>query len=151
MRAQAAHIAAGIPKVANREGALREAWLKPINEVAHRRALEYYLRLNAKWSADAKVAECFFLPERLVHVRLAKAHHFYITISFREEPHGATVLQLDSGIRLNTAMPCGLKAEHLKRTRRCTAFSLCNGSGSLIIRCGRTHPLRLMLCQPKAR
>ncbi|CCD20356.1 retrotransposon hot spot protein, putative [Trypanosoma vivax Y486] len=48
VQAQAAHIVAGIPKAANREDALREARLKPINEVAHRRALENYLRLKAK-------------------------------------------------------------------------------------------------------
>ncbi|KAH8612743.1 hypothetical protein ERJ75_000855300 [Trypanosoma vivax] len=34
--ASAAHIVAGIPKAANREDALREARLKPINEVADR-------------------------------------------------------------------------------------------------------------------
>ncbi|KAH8608554.1 hypothetical protein ERJ75_001297000 [Trypanosoma vivax] len=39
VQAQAAHIAAGIPKAANREDALREARLKPINEAVHRRAL----------------------------------------------------------------------------------------------------------------
>ncbi|KAH8616026.1 hypothetical protein ERJ75_000516900 [Trypanosoma vivax] len=48
-QAQAAHIVAGIPKPTNRKDALREARLRPINEVAHRTVLEYYLRLKAKW------------------------------------------------------------------------------------------------------
>ncbi|KAH8612225.1 hypothetical protein ERJ75_000911600 [Trypanosoma vivax] len=43
VRAQAARAAAGIPKNANREDALREARLKPINEAVRRRALEYYI------------------------------------------------------------------------------------------------------------
>ncbi|KAH8605670.1 hypothetical protein ERJ75_000120700 [Trypanosoma vivax] len=48
VQAQAAHMVAGISKAANRDDALREARLKPINESAHRRALEHYLRLKAK-------------------------------------------------------------------------------------------------------
>ncbi|KAH8604754.1 hypothetical protein ERJ75_001686000 [Trypanosoma vivax] len=43
VRAQAARAAAGIPKAANREDALREARLKPIKEAVRRRALEHYL------------------------------------------------------------------------------------------------------------
>ncbi|KAH8609784.1 putative Reverse transcriptase (RNA dependent DNA polymerase) [Trypanosoma vivax] len=43
VQAQAAHMVAGNPKAANREGGLREARLKPINEVARRRALDHYL------------------------------------------------------------------------------------------------------------
>ncbi|KAH8606506.1 hypothetical protein ERJ75_001507900 [Trypanosoma vivax] len=39
VRAQAARAAAGIPKAANREDALREARLKPINEAVRRRTL----------------------------------------------------------------------------------------------------------------
>ncbi|KAH8616858.1 putative Reverse transcriptase (RNA dependent DNA polymerase) [Trypanosoma vivax] len=71
--AQAARIVAGIPKAANREDPLREARLKPINEVARRRALEHYPRLKAKGPAHAKVADSIFPPEHPIHVRLAKA------------------------------------------------------------------------------
>ncbi|KAH8620333.1 hypothetical protein ERJ75_000087700 [Trypanosoma vivax] len=63
VQTQAAHIVAGIPKAANRGDALREAGLKPINEVAHRRALEYYLRLKAKGPAHAKKGDSIFPPE----------------------------------------------------------------------------------------
>ncbi|KAG8339135.1 reverse transcriptase (RNA-dependent DNA polymerase) [Trypanosoma vivax] len=78
--AQAANIVAGIPKAAKREDTLREARLKPINEVAHRRALEYYLRLKAKGPAHAKVADSIFPPEHPIHVRLAKAQRLCSTI-----------------------------------------------------------------------
>ncbi|CCD18511.1 hypothetical protein, conserved in T. vivax, partial [Trypanosoma vivax Y486] len=92
VQAQAAHIVAGIPKAANRKDALRKARLKPANEVPHRRALEYYLRLKAKGPAHAKVADSIFPPERPIHVRLAKVQHLYSTIDSPEKPHDATVL-----------------------------------------------------------
>ncbi|KAH8619883.1 hypothetical protein ERJ75_000127900 [Trypanosoma vivax] len=44
VRAQAANIAACIPKAANREDALLEALLKPIHSVANRRAFEYHFQ-----------------------------------------------------------------------------------------------------------
>ncbi|KAH8603226.1 hypothetical protein ERJ75_001842600 [Trypanosoma vivax] len=92
VQAQAAHIVAGTPKAANREDALREARLKPINEVAHRRALEYYLRLKAKGPVHAKVADSIFPPEHPIHVRLAKVQHLYSIIDSPEKPHEATAL-----------------------------------------------------------
>ncbi|KAG8341484.1 hypothetical protein TRVL_07688 [Trypanosoma vivax] len=64
VQARAAHIVAGIPKAANREDALREALLKLINEVAHHRALEYFLRLKAKGPAHTKVADSIFPPNQ---------------------------------------------------------------------------------------
>ncbi|KAH8610641.1 hypothetical protein ERJ75_001081400 [Trypanosoma vivax] len=85
VQTQAAHIVAGIPKAANREDALREARLKPINEVAHRRALEYYLRLKAKGPVHAKVADSIFPPEHPIHVRLAKVQHLYSVIDSPEK------------------------------------------------------------------
>ncbi|CCD21057.1 hypothetical protein ERJ75_000939600 [Trypanosoma vivax] len=129
VQAQAAHIVAGIPKAADREDALREARLKPINEVAHRRALEYYLRLKAKGPMHAKVADSIFPPERPIHVRLAKAQHFYSTIEGLEKPHDAKVLQLLRRIRFNTTTPGGLKAdapekgEKMHTMRRVQRFS----------------------------
>ncbi|KAH8603209.1 hypothetical protein ERJ75_001846100 [Trypanosoma vivax] len=81
VQAQAAHILAGNPKAANWEDALREARLKPTNEVAHRRALEHCLQLKAKGPVHAKVADSIFPPEHPIHVRLAKAQHLCRTIN----------------------------------------------------------------------
>ncbi|KAH8604595.1 putative Reverse transcriptase (RNA dependent DNA polymerase) [Trypanosoma vivax] len=77
---QKPHIVAATPNAANLEDALREARLKPINEVAHRRALEYYLRLKAKGPVHAKVADRITPPEHPVQVRLAKVQHLYSII-----------------------------------------------------------------------
>ncbi|KAG8339260.1 hypothetical protein TRVL_09910 [Trypanosoma vivax] len=85
VHAQAAHIVAGVPKVANREDALREGRLRPINEVTHRRVLEYYRRLKAKGPAHAKVADSIFPPEHPIHVRLAKVQHLHSTIGRPEK------------------------------------------------------------------
>ncbi|KAH8605646.1 hypothetical protein ERJ75_001605500 [Trypanosoma vivax] len=129
VQAQAAHIVAGIPKAADREDALREARLKPINEVAHRRALEYYLRLKAKGPVHAKVADNIFPPERPIHVRLAKAQYFYSTIEGLEKPHDATVLQWARRVHFNITTPGGLKAdapekgEKMHTMRRVQRFS----------------------------
>ncbi|KAG8344892.1 hypothetical protein TRVL_04283 [Trypanosoma vivax] len=111
VRAQAAHMVAGIPKAANREDALREARLKPINGVAHRRALERYLRLKAKGLVHAKVAESIFPHERAIRVRLSTAQRLCGTIDGPEKPHDATVLQLARRAHFNTTAPGGLKAE----------------------------------------
>ncbi|KAH8609944.1 hypothetical protein ERJ75_001152900 [Trypanosoma vivax] len=48
VRAQAARVAAGIPKAFDREDALCEARLKPVSGVPHRRALEYCLQLKVE-------------------------------------------------------------------------------------------------------
>nr|CCC90773.1 unnamed protein product [Trypanosoma congolense IL3000] len=69
VQAQAAHIVSGIPKASNRNDALCEARLKPMNEVAHRRALEYHLRLKAKESTQEKLAKSIFPPEHPIFVR----------------------------------------------------------------------------------
>ncbi|CCD20584.1 hypothetical protein, conserved, partial [Trypanosoma vivax Y486] len=110
VQAQAAHIVAGIPKAANREDALREARLKPPNEVAHRRALEYYLQLKAKGPVHAKVADSIFPPEPPIHVRLAKVQRLYSTIDSPEKPHEATALQWARCVHFNATMPGALKA-----------------------------------------
>ncbi|KAG8340463.1 hypothetical protein TRVL_08707 [Trypanosoma vivax] len=111
VQAQAAHIVTGIPRAANREDALREARLKPINEVAHRKALEYDLRLNAKGPAHTKVGDSIFPPEHPIHVRLARAQHLCSTIDSPEKPHDAKVLQLARRVHFNTTTPGGLKAD----------------------------------------
>ncbi|KAG8340174.1 hypothetical protein TRVL_09000 [Trypanosoma vivax] len=111
VQAQAAHIVAGIPKAANRDDALREARLKTVNEVAHLRALEYYLRLKAKGSVHAKVVDSIFPHEDPIHPRLAKAQHLYSIVDNPQKPHDATVLQLDRRVHFNTTTPGGLKAD----------------------------------------
>ncbi|KAH8611667.1 hypothetical protein ERJ75_000935200 [Trypanosoma vivax] len=118
VQAQAAHIVAGIPKAANREDALREARLKPINEVAHRRALEYYLRLKVKGPVHAKVGDSIFPPEHPIHVRLAKVQHLCSIIDSLEKPHDAKVLQLLRRIRFNIATPGGLKADAPEKDKK---------------------------------
>ncbi|KAG8341228.1 hypothetical protein TRVL_07941 [Trypanosoma vivax] len=82
--ARASHIVEAIPKLANREDALRVARPKAINEVAHRRAMEYFLRLKAKGPEHAKVLDSIFRPERPIHIRLAKVQHLHSTIDKRE-------------------------------------------------------------------
>ncbi|KAH8606531.1 hypothetical protein ERJ75_001504500 [Trypanosoma vivax] len=111
VRAQAARVAAGIPKNANREDALREARLKPINEAVRRRALEHYLRLKAKGPTHAKVADSIFPPEHPIRVKFVKAQRLCSTIGGTEKPHDATALQLAMRVRFNTATPGGLKAD----------------------------------------
>ncbi|KAH8612619.1 hypothetical protein ERJ75_000881400 [Trypanosoma vivax] len=118
VRAQAAHVAAGISKAANRVDALREARLKPINEVAHRRALEYYLQLKAKGPVHAKVPDSIFPPEHPIHVRRAKVHQLYSIIDRPEKPHDATVLQWARRIHFNIATPGGLKADAPEKDKK---------------------------------
>ncbi|CCD15256.1 unnamed protein product [Trypanosoma congolense IL3000] len=117
VQAQAAHIVAGIPKAANRDDAMCEARLKPINEVAHRRALEYYLRLKAKESTQEKIAESIFLPEHPIHVRLAKVKHLY-SIDGTGKQHDATVLKLARRVHFNTTTPGGLKADAPEKDKK---------------------------------
>ncbi|KAH8618718.1 hypothetical protein ERJ75_000253400 [Trypanosoma vivax] len=93
VQAPTAHIVAGMPKAANREDALREVRLKPINEMAHRRALEYYLRLKAKGPAHAKVVDSIFPPEQSIHVGPATAQHLCSTIGGTEKPHDTTAFR----------------------------------------------------------
>ncbi|KAH8604300.1 hypothetical protein ERJ75_001734400 [Trypanosoma vivax] len=90
VQAQAEHVVAVVPDAANREDALCEALLKATNEVGHRKALEYYLRLKAKGPAHAKVADSIFPPVRPIHVRLAKAQNLASTDDDPEKPHDAT-------------------------------------------------------------
>ncbi|CCD20312.1 putative Reverse transcriptase (RNA dependent DNA polymerase) [Trypanosoma vivax] len=111
VQVQAAHIVAGIPKAVNRAFALREARQKPINEVAHRRALEYYLRLKAKGPVHAKVADSIFPPEHPIHVRLAKVQHLHSIIDGREKQHEAKVLQWARRVHFNTTTHGELKAD----------------------------------------
>ncbi|KAH8616305.1 hypothetical protein ERJ75_000492300 [Trypanosoma vivax] len=118
VQTQAAHIVAGIPKAANREDALREARLKPINEVAHRRALEYYLRLKAKGPVHAKVADSIFPPEHPIHVRLVKVQHLYSIIDKPEKPHDATVLQWARRVHFNITTSGGLKADAPEKDKK---------------------------------
>ncbi|KAH8616480.1 hypothetical protein ERJ75_000474900 [Trypanosoma vivax] len=76
VKAQAAHIVAGIPKAANREDALREARLKPINEVTRRRALEYNMRIKVKGPTHAKVADSPSVsPDRHTEVTIMERGH----------------------------------------------------------------------------
>ncbi|KAH8604939.1 putative Reverse transcriptase (RNA dependent DNA polymerase) [Trypanosoma vivax] len=118
VQVQAPHIVAGIPKAADREDALREAQLKPINEAAHRRVLEYYLRLKAKGPAHAKVADSIFLPEHPIHVRLAKAKHLHSIVGSPEKPHDAKVLQWARRVYLNTTTLGGLKADGPEKDKK---------------------------------
>ncbi|KAH8619514.1 hypothetical protein ERJ75_000163500 [Trypanosoma vivax] len=111
VQAQAAHIVASILEAENREDALREARLKPANEVAHRRALEYFLRLKAKGPAHAKVAESIFPHVRPNHIGLATVQDLYGTINGPEKPHDATALQLARRVHFNATAPGGLKAD----------------------------------------
>ncbi|CCD20135.1 hypothetical protein, conserved, partial [Trypanosoma vivax Y486] len=118
VQAQAAHIVAGIPKAANREDALRKARLKPINEVAHRTALEYYLRLKAKGPVHAKVAQSIFPPEHPIHVRFAKVQHLYSTIDGPEKQHDATALQWNRRVHFNATTPGCLKADTPEKDKK---------------------------------
>ncbi|KAH8606092.1 hypothetical protein ERJ75_001550400 [Trypanosoma vivax] len=135
VRAQAAHVAAGIPKAANREDALREARLKPINEAVHRRALEHYLCLKAKGPTHAKVADSIFPPEHPIHVRLAKAQRLCSTIGGTEKPHDAMALQLAMRVHFTPPRRAASRQTRQTRTRRRTPLGVCGGSGSLTIRC----------------
>ncbi|KAG8341347.1 hypothetical protein ERJ75_000665800 [Trypanosoma vivax] len=110
VQGQKAQIVAGIPKAANRAVALREARLKPINEVARRRALEYYLRLKVKEAMHAMVVETIFPPEHPIHIRLAKVHRLNTIIDRATEPDNEKVLQLARRVHLNITAPGGLKA-----------------------------------------
>ncbi|CCD18540.1 hypothetical protein, conserved (fragment), partial [Trypanosoma vivax Y486] len=118
VQAQAAHIVAAIPKAANREDALREARLKPINGVAHLRAVEYYLRLKAKGPSHANVADSIFPPEHPIHIRLAKAKHLHSTIGGPEKRHDAKVLQLARPVHFNITAPGGLKADAPEKDKK---------------------------------
>ncbi|CCD19529.1 hypothetical protein, conserved in T.vivax [Trypanosoma vivax Y486] len=118
VRVQPEHIVAGIPKAANREDALREARLKPINGVAHRRAFEYYRRLKAKGPVRAKVADSIFQPEHPIHVRLAKAQRLCSTIDSPEKRHDAKVLQWARRVHFNTTTPGGLKRDAPEKDKK---------------------------------
>ncbi|CCD21512.1 hypothetical protein, conserved in T. vivax, partial [Trypanosoma vivax Y486] len=118
VQTHAAHIVACIPKAANRADAMREARLKPINEVAHRRALEYYLCLKAKGPVHAQVAESIFPPEQPIHVRLEKVQNLCSTIDSPEKPHDATVLQWARRVHFNITTPAGLKADAPEKDKK---------------------------------
>ncbi|KAG8339489.1 hypothetical protein TRVL_09686 [Trypanosoma vivax] len=118
VQAQAAHIVAGVPKAANREDALREARLKTVSGVPHRRALEYYLRLKAKGPVHTKVVDSIFPPEHPIHVRLAKVQHLYSTIGSPEKPHDAKVLQWVRRVHFNITTPAGLKADAPEKDKK---------------------------------
>ncbi|KAH8608905.1 hypothetical protein ERJ75_001264300 [Trypanosoma vivax] len=126
VQAHAAHIVAGIPKAANREDALREARLKPINEVTHWRVLEYYLRLKAKGPVHAKVADSIFPPEHPIHVRLARVQHLCSTIG---GPKKHTMQRRCRGLGVPTSTPrrVASRRKHKRRTRRCTPCGACSG------------------------
>ncbi|CCD20346.1 reverse transcriptase (RNA-dependent DNA polymerase) [Trypanosoma vivax Y486] len=137
---QAPHIVAGIPKAADREDALREARLKSINEVAHRRALEYHLRMKAKGLVHTKVADSIFPPEHPIHVRLAKVQHL---CSIIDSPKNHTTRRCCTwpGVFTSTSpRRAASRRTHQRRTKRCTLCSACSGSVILAIRCGRTGP-----------
>ncbi|KAH8603388.1 hypothetical protein ERJ75_001813700 [Trypanosoma vivax] len=110
VQAQAAHIVAGITKAANREDALHEARFKPVNEAAHRRALEHCLQLEVEGPVHAKVAESIFPQERTIRFGLVKAQHLYSAIGGPGKQSDATLLQLARRIRFDTT-PGGLKAD----------------------------------------
>ncbi|KAH8616768.1 putative Reverse transcriptase (RNA dependent DNA polymerase) [Trypanosoma vivax] len=118
VQAQAAHIVAGIAKVANREGAPREARLRPINEVEHRRALEYCLRLKVKGPAHAKMADSIFPPDHPIHVRLKTVRHLYGTVDGTEKPHDAKRLQWARRVHFNITTPGGLKADESEKNKK---------------------------------
>ncbi|KAG8340872.1 hypothetical protein ERJ75_001592100 [Trypanosoma vivax] len=109
---------AGISKAPNREDALREARLKSINKMAHRRALEHFLRLKAKGPVHARVGDSIFPPEHPIHVRLAKVQHLYSIIGSPEKQHDATALQLARRVNFNTATPGGLKADAPEKDKK---------------------------------
>ncbi|CCD20012.1 retrotransposon hot spot protein (RHS), putative, (fragment), partial [Trypanosoma vivax Y486] len=143
-QAQAAHMVAGIPTAANREDALREARLKPINEVANRRALDHCLRLKTNGLVHAKVADSVFPPEHPIHVRLAKAQRSCSTCAASLTARKTlTTRRCCSwpGAPISTP-PCRVASRQTRqrRTRRCTPCGGCGGSGTLTIRCGRTGP-----------
>ncbi|CCD12245.1 unnamed protein product [Trypanosoma congolense IL3000] len=118
VQAQAAHLVAGIPKAANRDDAMREARLKPMNEVAHRRALEYCQRLKAKGAVHAKISESIFPPEHPINVRLAKVKHLYSTIDGTGKKHDATVLKLFGRVTFNTTTPGAVKADPPEKDKK---------------------------------
>ncbi|KAH8612905.1 hypothetical protein ERJ75_000847500 [Trypanosoma vivax] len=118
VQTQAAHIVAGIPKAANREDALREARLRPVNAVAHRRASEYYLRLKGKGPVHAKVAGSVFPLEHPIHGRLAKAQHLYSTIDSPEKDQEAAMLRLARRVHFNSTTASGLKAGAPEKDRQ---------------------------------
>ncbi|CCD19321.1 reverse transcriptase (RNA-dependent DNA polymerase) [Trypanosoma vivax Y486] len=118
VQAQAAHIVPTIPKGASREDALREAQLKPINEVAHRRVLEYYLRLKAKGPVHPEVADSIFPPEHPIHVRLAKVQRLYSIDDGPEKPHDARVLEWARRVHFNTTTPGVLKADAPEKDKK---------------------------------
>ncbi|KAG8344806.1 reverse transcriptase (RNA-dependent DNA polymerase) [Trypanosoma vivax] len=118
VQAQAEHSLAGAPKAANREDALCEARLKPINEVAHRRALEYYPRLKAKGPAHAKVADSIFPSEHPIYIRLANVQHLYSIIDSTEKPHDAKVLQWARRVHFNATALGSLKADAPEKDKK---------------------------------
>ncbi|KAH8609116.1 putative Reverse transcriptase (RNA dependent DNA polymerase) [Trypanosoma vivax] len=142
VQTQAAHIVAAIPKAANREDGSLEARLKPISEVAHRRALEYYLGLKDKGLVHTKVADSIFPPEHPIHVRLAKVQHLYSIIDSPKKPHDATVLERTRRVHFNITTPGGLKADvpkkdkkvhTMRRVQRCRVFGYQVWAGGSVV------------------
>ncbi|CCD18575.1 hypothetical protein, conserved [Trypanosoma vivax Y486] len=117
VQAQAAHIVAGIPKAFERKDALREARLKTVSGVPHRRVLEYYLRLKAKGPVHTEGTSSIFPPERPIYVRRAMVQHSFSTIDSPERPHNATASQLARRVHFNTTTPGGLKADAPKEAQ----------------------------------
>ncbi|KAG8339175.1 hypothetical protein TRVL_09997 [Trypanosoma vivax] len=117
VQTQAGHILAGVPKAFDREHALREARLKPINEVPHRRVLHHCLRLKAKGPVHTEGTSSIFPPERPIYVRLAMVQHSFGNVDGPERPHNATVSQLARRVHFNIATPGVLKANAPKEAQ----------------------------------
>ncbi|KAH8606646.1 hypothetical protein ERJ75_001492400 [Trypanosoma vivax] len=119
VQAQAAHIVPTIPKGASREDALREAQLKPINEVAHRRVLEYYLRLKAKGPVHPEVATASSRPSTQSTSGLRRCSACTASMM---APKNHTTRGCWSGPGVFTSTPphrCS-QGDAPERTRRCT-------------------------------
>ncbi|KAH8620153.1 hypothetical protein ERJ75_000092300 [Trypanosoma vivax] len=86
--------------------------------MAHRRALEYYLRLKAKGPAHAKVKDSIFPPEHPIYVRLARVQHLYSTIGGMEKRRDGTALRVARRVHFNTATPGGLKVDTPEKDKK---------------------------------
>ncbi|KAH8617545.1 putative Reverse transcriptase (RNA dependent DNA polymerase) [Trypanosoma vivax] len=137
VQAQAAHIVAGIPKAANREDALREARLRPINEVAHRRALEYFLRLKAEGQCTGRCRTAFSRPNTQFTSGLRRSTTCTAPLIVRKH-HATRRCCSWPGVFTSTSPRwAASRLTHLRRTRRCTPCGACTGSAILTIGCGR--------------
>ncbi|KAH8605668.1 putative Reverse transcriptase (RNA dependent DNA polymerase) [Trypanosoma vivax] len=134
VKAQAAHMVAGIPKAANRDDALREARLKPINEPVHRRALENYLPLKAK-GPDVREGRAKHLPSRAPDSCQAcdGAAHWLHGKAVRRD--GVAAGQACPLQHHRAGRPQGGRAKEGQEGAHHVA---CSGSGISAIRCGRT-------------